>query len=455
MLQRTGSKMALIPLLLIVFSLNSCSGQVPLIMWTSEGYTMPQFPHPSAGHIVSRGQFVSYLNSALKATPQNVVLFLQDKLSIDDFTVYGGVFGNREDSVFSNLESALQASTSRLVLPALAWPVTAAMTELFQEELGVPAEHTDPDTLTEDQLHQADQSLLVISLPYSTGADSKERLRKNDAVIGHVLSVLTAKGVPYTAVYTGHRPSTVIQDTPTSWVERSPGRSLLQVTAASVKPPVTLNSTEGKPCIMLWAETLSVKYSQNDWFDLAPHTFNGTVTLDGSVCNGTVSRLVLNYPSVLGFQSFRLIFSMRKSLFPVSAREWSILEQVELDYDGQTATFLSGRGIYSPAEYSFHCQKVSSISDPLLVPRTASDNATLWSLSFTDFQIQGFGLTDENFKYASDCSGFFTPGIWMGLVTSLLMILVLTYGLHMIMQLRTMDRFDDPKGPSISVPQSE
>lgn len=70
-------------------------------------------------------------------------------------------------------------------------------------------------------------------------------------------------------------------------------------------------------------------------------------------------------------------------------------------------------------------------------------------------QIQGFNVTGEDFSYASDCAGFFTPGIWMGLLTSLLMVFILTYGLHMIMQLRTMDRFDDPKGPAISVPQSE
>lgn len=71
------------------------------------------------------------------------------------------------------------------------------------------------------------------------------------------------------------------------------------------------------------------------------------------------------------------------------------------------------------------------------------------------WQIQGFNVAGKDFSYASDCASFFTPGIWMGLVTSLLMVLVLTYGLHMIMQLRTMDRFDDPKGPAISVPQTE
>lgn len=77
-------------------------------------------------------------------------------------------------------------------------------------------------------------------------------------------------------------------------------------------------------------------------------------------------------------------------------------------------------------------------------------------VSCCTIQIQGFGLANAtDFSYASDCAGFFTPGIWMGLVTSLLLLWIFVYGLHMIMHLNTMDRFDDPKGPSISVPQSE
>lgn len=83
-------------------------------------------------------------------------------------------------------------------------------------------------------------------------------------------------------------------------------------------------------------------------------------------------------------------------------------------------------------------------------------DATFWTPpSSSRRQIQGFNVGGGEFSYASDCAGFFSPGIWMGLITSLLMVLVLTYGLHMIMQLRTMDRFDDPKGPAISVPQTE
>lgn len=78
------------------------------------------------------------------------------------------------------------------------------------------------------------------------------------------------------------------------------------------------------------------------------------------------------------------------------------------------------------------------------------------ALFYFILQIQGFGLNNGTvFSYASDCAAFFTPAIWMGLVTTLVMLLILVYGLHMITQLTTMDRFDDPKGPTISVPQTE
>lgn len=95
------------------------------------------------------------------------------------------------------------------------------------------------------------------------------------------------------------------------------------------------------------------------------------------------------------------------------------------------------------------------VSKMFLLYKRRTQRLTLSSLFHLTRQIQGFNVSDGDFSYASDCAGFFSPGIWMGLMTSLLMVLVLTYGLHMIMQLRTMDRFDDPKGPAISVPQTE
>uniref|UniRef100_A0A8C7YGY4 ATPase H+ transporting accessory protein 1b n=1 Tax=Oryzias sinensis TaxID=183150 RepID=A0A8C7YGY4_9TELE len=142
--------------------------------------------------------------------------------------------------------------------------------------------------------------------------------------------------------------------------------------------------------------------------------------------------------------------------YPVSARNWFSLDTVELEVGGVSASYVGSRGIYAPAEYSFRCQSVNNFQDALLVRNSTNSSLSVWSLNFIDFQIQGFGLNNgTNFSYASDCASFFTPAIWMGLLTSLLMLLIFLYGLHMIMQLNTMDRFDDPKGPFIAVPQSE
>ncbi|KAF5889666.1 V-type proton ATPase subunit S1-like, partial [Clarias magur] len=351
-------------------------------MWSSDGYTLPHLDVPTAGEIVSGAKLASYLKSALTTLPHNLLLFLQDKLSIDDFTAYGGVYGNKGESVFVNLESALQASTP-FVLPALAWTASDSVEEIFQRELGVPALTIAPSELDQLQLNTAQPSLLVIRLPYPTGSQAKEILRKNDETIGDVLTTLNARRVPYTAVYTGLSPSHVTEDTSMAW--DSAGRSLLQTpTGSPVKLPVTFNNSEGKPCILLWADELNISNDDGKtFFDLGPLTFSGSVSLDGSFCNETFSKLVLNYENILGFQNLQLNFLMNKTFFPVSARNWSVMQEVQLNYGGQTAIFNASRGIYSPAEYSFHCQNVNSFNSPLLVPRNPP---SVWRVFFTDFQ---------------------------------------------------------------------
>ncbi|KAL4646117.1 V-type proton ATPase subunit S1-like [Arapaima gigas] len=441
-----------------LFLSGACSDQVPLVMWSSEGHPLPRHAPPLAGHTVSGSQLLSYVTAALNSAPRNVLLFLQDKLSMDDFTVFGGVFGNKQDSAFPNLESALQSSTFPLVLPALSWPDSSALPGMLQEQLGTSPLYLDPETLAQLRLNATGVALLVFRLPYSTEADMSPRavLSGNDEVVGQVLNIMKSQGIPYTAFYTAVRPSRVITEVS---LDRHPvGRSLLQAPSNEPYPPVEFKRGENT-CILLWAENLTVSHFREQWrrHELGPQTFgsSATVSLTGSSCNRTHSRLVLNYENILGFRSFRLIFAMSQRYYPVSARNWFTLDQVELEYDGQKATFNGSRNIYAPSEYSYRCESVTSFRDALLAARSPNDNASQWRLSFEEFQIQGFNVTGTEFSYASDCASFFTPGIWMGLVTSLLMLLVFTYGLHMIMQLRTMDRFDDPKGPAIAVPQNE
>ncbi|KAF0036029.1 hypothetical protein F2P81_011341 [Scophthalmus maximus] len=433
---RTPQQRGRIPAALAVFlglmsmlNAGNCDEQVPLILWTSDGISLPSQSAPTAGHIVGQQQLATYLENALNVGPRNVVLFLQDKMSVEDFTMYGGAFGNKQDSVFPNLEGALMSSSSPLVLPSVSWPASNAVIGQLQDQLETSPLYMDPETLSQLRLNASSPALLVFRLPYGVGSDlmsAKEILSGNDEVIGQVLSIMKTQSVPYTAIYTALRPSREGEDT----------------------------------CILLWAKGLSVSILRSGrWedHDLTPSTFGEGVNpkLHGSSCDKTKAKLVLNYENVLGHRSFKLILAMSQRHYSVSARRWFTLDAVELEYDGTKATFNGSRNVYAPAEYSYRCESVTSFRWPLLVPHSSKDPANQWRVSFEDFQIQGFNVSGGEFSYASDCAGFFSPGIWMGLMTSLLMVLVLTYGLHMIMQLRTMDRFDDPKGPAISVPQTE
>ncbi|XP_070695514.1 ATPase H+ transporting accessory protein 1a [Pempheris klunzingeri] len=478
-LRRISADLTLFLALFGALTTGKCDEQVPLILWTSEGISLPSQPPPAAGHIVDQQQLASYLEKALNVGPRNVVLFLQDKMSIEDFTMYGGAFGNKQDSVFPNLEGALMSSSSPLVLPAVSWPASNAVIGQLQDQLETSPLYMDPETLSQLRLNASSAALLVFRLPYGVGVDlmsAKEILSGNDEMIGQVLSTMKTQAVPYTAIYTALRPS---REAASLSMEAGlgGGRSLLQARGshrererererqrrikekANLYAPVEFKE-DGETCILLWAKGLTVsvlRSSQWEEHDLTPNTFGEDVNpkLHGSSCDKTKSRLVLNYENVLGHSSFKLIFAMSQRHYKVSARRWFTLDTVELDYDGAKATFNGSRNIYAPAEYSYRCESVTNYRWPLLIPHSSKDRANQWRVSFEDFQIQGFNVSGINFSYASDCAGFFSPGIWMGLMTSLLMVLVLTYGLHMIMQLRTMDRFDDPKGPAISVPQTE
>lgn len=45
--------------------------------------------------------------------------------------------------------------------------------------------------------------------------------------------------------------------------------------------------------------------------------------------------------------------------------------------------------------------------------------------------------------------------IWSGLFITFLLVLILSFGISMMMNIKTMDRFDDPKGKTITISAAE
>ena len=53
------------------------------------------------------------------------------------------------------------------------------------------------------------------------------------------------------------------------------------------------------------------------------------------------------------------------------------------------------------------------------------------------------------------CDMFMTIGVWVGLLVTLLFASICVWGFCMLANIQTMDRFDDPRGKSIYVPQTD
>ncbi|XP_036351072.2 V-type proton ATPase subunit S1-like [Ochotona princeps] len=441
-----------LPLLLLLLVVAAAAEQqVPLVLWSKDRALWGPAADTHEGHVTSAVQLWAYLEPALERGPRHVLLFVQDELSVEDFTAHGAVFGNKKDSAFSNLETALGQASSSLVLPAVACSAIRTLATYLQEKLRTRALHVDAATLRELKLNASLPTVLLIRLPYAANSGlvtPREVLRGNDEIIGQVLDALKSKEVPYTAAFTALRPSRVARDVAMVAGGRRRQPRPKKPASPVIHPPVSYMDTAIR--ILFWAQNFSVAY-KDQWEDLTPLTFGvQELNLTDSFWNDSMARLSLTYEQLFGTMvTFKFILTNR--FYPVSARYWFTLECLEIHSNGSVVYFNASQ-VTGPSVYSFHCGYVSSLSrhGHLLVART---QPSLWHVTFQDFQIQAFNVTGEQFSYASDCAGFFSPGIWMGLVTSLFMLFIFTSGLHMLLSLKTMDRFDDHKGPAISLTQ--
>lgn len=102
--------------------------------------------------------------------------------------------------------------------------------------------------------------------------------------------------------------------------------------------------------------------------------------------------------------------------------------------------------IAAPRGFSFACAKSFQVD---------ANNSDIDHIIIQGLQIQPKFKQDtfdlSKFGDAYNCVGFTSPGIWAGIVVTLLLLLIMTIGITALLDIRTMDRFDDPKGKTITV----
>ncbi|NXG75708.1 VAS1 ATPase, partial [Baryphthengus martii] len=406
------------------------------------------------GHIVSAQELTELLQPVFTQNSVNLILFLQDKLSIDDFTYLSESFVNK---LFINvLQESLQSSPSSLVLPAVDCEATRYLLSFLQKSGDWKLTNITDLDVSQLEVNASKPNLLVVQLqPLLTEFVKLYMFLFIDKIIGRLTMDLQERGIHFSVIYTAMRPSRISRRTDVVWELRRQLMATEEEDSLSYPP---LNVTTGNDtCILFYATNFSLKANNSVFIDLTNLTFvTQNVDVSSSECSDINTTLSLKYTKpVNGINSLEIRFLMTNQFYGGSARNWSTLDSVEIVQDGEKFAEFDVSIISAPAEYSFHCQLVgtSNLHPARLIP--SNDEAKTWDVFISSLQIQGFNVENNQFSYASDCTGFFTPGIWMGLVTSVILLWILAYGIHMIMQLTTNSRFDDPKGPALSVPQTE
>ncbi|KAM6137734.1 LOW QUALITY PROTEIN: V-type proton ATPase subunit S1-like [Pterocles gutturalis] len=446
------------PLLCALAALLKASlsaSHVPMLLWSTQRSQWNPDTALHEGHVVSAQELTVLMQPVFTQNSRNLILFLQDTLSIDDFTYHSESYSNKNP--FQNVQEILQSSPSSLVLPAVDCEATTYLLRFLQESRDWKLTNITNLDVSQLEVNTSKPNLLVVQLqPLISGLNeisTEEAIAENDKIIGRLTMDLQERGIHFSVIYTAVRPSRISRRTDVVGELRRQLMATEDEDSLSYPP---LNVTTGNDtCILFYASNFSLKANSSVFIDLTNATFvTRDVDISSSACSDFNTTLSLKYTKpVNGISSLEIRFLMTNGFYSVSARNWSTLDSVEIVQDGEKFAKFNVSVISAPAEYSFHCQLVgtSNLYPARLIP--SNSEAKNWEVFISRLQIQGFNI-ENNQSYASDCTGFFTPGIWMlGDIYSLLWILA--YGIHMIMQLTTNSRFDDPKGPALSVPQTE
>ena len=174
-----------------------------------------------------------------------------------------------------------------------------------------------------------------------------------------------------------------------------------------------------------------------------------TVKLTDSDCKGDVKRLEVTLTN--GEKHAEVILDLRVMLLP--NRHWHLDENgTEVTVTiGEKKARLSLRNTHVTAgsRFSFSCSRLL-----LKSPRASFD--TPWSLEMKihRFQLQPFKTDDTEkgvFADSFDCSTWFTIPVWTGFLILLFFTAILAFGIFALLEIKTPDRFENPKGKTITV----
>ena len=189
-------------------------------------------------------------------------------------------------------------------------------------------------------------------------------------------------------------------------------------------------------------------------------TINITIT-PNDVTGVTVSCPDLKKPKSTGILNIPLTdgglkVDLKLVLDVYRGRYWELNSQSRIKVWGSVATkdltIRNPEEVTAGTQFSYSCQSLALRS---LKPKLNGSDAEV-RLTFSRFQIQPYGSFKQNgkekiFHESFDCSTWFTVPLWTGTLVVLLFTAILAMGVIALLDIKTMDRFENPKGKTITI----
>ncbi|VEN50451.1 unnamed protein product [Callosobruchus maculatus] len=386
--------------LFLVFTVINSTEFVPVYMWSS---ARANAKVPGL-HKISEDSFRDGMLDWLNRDKAFILVFSEETLSPEDFAQYdrsGGI-------LYSNL-AKLRQSQKVSYLPYVQNPIRAL------KHLNVAIHEVPVEKLINENFDIPATDILIVNLNDAKDFEDRlDMLKRHDTVVARIYEKVLKNHKNVLALYTAQH---------TSWVSSENVQSRKVRSVDDAKDNAKFHQTKNA----------FIYYSKAEYLDNAKADKKRE-----PVAFTDFSSVFTNESLTLTFKGGKVEVSFN---FNNSNGYYELVEPVELQIDSTVHKITSSSEMYAPNSFSYHCgDQVFSNGN--------------FSLFFTDFQVELFFGSLPNktmFSDAYDCVGFTSVPIWSGLFVTSILLFIMTFGITMMMDIRTMDRFDDAKGKTITI----
>jgi hypothetical protein len=187
-----GLKVAYGSLLPLLMCLCVCNASTPVIAWSNREV----FSKESSGDVLNPYSLVTDVSDELRKL-DFVIIFTAQKLDFDDIAVYGGLYGDSNDTPLASLQVAMTNAASSV------WGGTDR-SEILIDELPRYT-FTSPfylNDLSDIQQLRRTQFLQLLVVELQTSWNQKDDLMQHGSMIGQLMETMDDMSADYAAFYT-------------------------------------------------------------------------------------------------------------------------------------------------------------------------------------------------------------------------------------------------------------